>query len=178
MIKPVLPFKPTESLQTLLALFLCLALGFTVLTALGFQYIGGLMPCKLCLQERVPYYLGAPIMLVAFLLSLLAAPGFLVRLLFIAVVVLMAYNLGLSIYHAGAEWKLWMGPTDCTPYTGALPQDATNLLGDLNKQRPVSCSDAPGYFLGLSMAGWNGVACLFYMLCAIIGAFAGWKKTK
>ena len=47
------------------ALFLAVAMAATVATALGFQHIGGYIPCKLCLEQRWPYYVGAPLMAVA-----------------------------------------------------------------------------------------------------------------
>ena len=37
----------------------------TVGTALGFQHIGGYIPCKLCLEQRMPYYVGVPLMALA-----------------------------------------------------------------------------------------------------------------
>ena len=46
-------------------LFLLVAMAATVGTALGFQYIGGYIPCKLCLEERIPYYVGVPLMALA-----------------------------------------------------------------------------------------------------------------
>ena len=33
----------------------------TIATAWGFELIGGFIPCKLCLQERIPYYVGLPV---------------------------------------------------------------------------------------------------------------------
>src|SRR5690606_27751552 len=36
----------------------------TILAALASQYIGGLVPCELCLQQRLSYYYGLPILLV------------------------------------------------------------------------------------------------------------------
>ena len=36
----------------------------TILGAWGFQVIGGYFPCKLCLEQRVPYYVGLPVALV------------------------------------------------------------------------------------------------------------------
>ena len=56
---------PTGRFQTNVALFLALAMAATVGTALGFQHIGGYIPCKLCLEQRMPYYIGVPLMLLA-----------------------------------------------------------------------------------------------------------------
>src|SRR5690606_17476921 len=86
-----------------------------ILTALGFEYIGGYRPCPLCLQQRYAYYAGIPVLFGAlvlvstghrrwagFLFAIVAA-GFLV-------------NAGLGVYHAGVEWKLWAGPDTCQLY--------------------------------------------------------------
>ena len=45
------------------ALFLAGAMAAGVGTALGFEHIGGFIPCKLCLEERIPYYTGVPVAL-------------------------------------------------------------------------------------------------------------------
>ena len=56
---------PTDRFQTNVAIFLALAMAATVGTALGFEHIGGYIPCKLCLGQRMPYYIGVPVMLLA-----------------------------------------------------------------------------------------------------------------
>lgn len=170
------PIRPIDRLQTASAFFLAFVMAAAIGIALGFEHIGGYMPCKLCLEERVPYYIGIPLMLFAGILSYLRAPGFIVRLLFIIAGLLMLYNFGLSIYHAGAEYKFWPGPTDCSAATTAITNDAGNLLGSLNSKRPPTCDTAAGYFLGLSFAGWNGVSSLFLALATFITAFTRFNK--
>ena len=56
---------PTGRTQTRAAIFLALAMAATVGGALGFQHLGGFIPCKLCLEERIPYYAGVPVMVLA-----------------------------------------------------------------------------------------------------------------
>ncbi|ODN72071.1 Disulfide bond formation protein DsbB [Methylobrevis pamukkalensis] len=51
---------------TTLALLAGLA---AILLAWGFQIIGGYVPCKLCYQERIPYYLGLPLLAAALALA-------------------------------------------------------------------------------------------------------------
>ena len=63
---------PTGATQTLSAGLLFFGLAATVGTALGFEHIGGYLPCMLCLEQRTPYYIGVPLML----LALLAVSGF------------------------------------------------------------------------------------------------------
>lgn len=153
-----------------LAGFLALSMAIVVGSALGFQYIGGYLPCKLCLEERVPYYIGVPVMLVAIITAYSGKAKTLTRLLFLIVGLLMAYGLVLSVYHAGAEWKFWAGPTDCATAAVSITTNAGNLLGDLNAVKPAACDVAAGRFLGISFAGWNGVASLFLGLVAFYGA--------
>jgi len=158
-----------------LAGFLLLVMGATILTALALQYLGGYMPCKLCLEERIPYYGGLPLMVIVFFLGR-RLPRLLVRLLFLALALIMFYNTGLSVYHAGAEWKFWPGPSDCTAAAAFVIDNATNLLDSLDVARPVSCDEAALSFLGLSLAGWNGLVSLFLAIIATLGALYPNKK--
>lgn len=162
---------PTERIQTLIGILILFVMGFAILTALGFEIIGGYMPCKLCLKERIAYYIGIP--LTIFLVALLTRhiSGITVRLIFVILTLLMFYNLGLSIYHAGAEYKFWSGPTDCSAAATAITVDANNLLANLNSKKPPSCDTAAGYFIGLSFAGWNAVCCFLLMILSFVGAF-------
>ena len=63
--------------RTRTALFLAVAMAATVGSALCFQYIGGYIPCHLCLEQRTPYYIGAPLMVLAVIASMLRAPAWL-----------------------------------------------------------------------------------------------------
>ena len=75
--------------------------------------IGGYIPCKLCLEQRMPYYVGAPLMALAAAVVGMAGGRAWLRGLLAAGGLLMAYGLYLGVYHAGVEWGWWPGPTDC-----------------------------------------------------------------
>lgn len=171
MIAWCLPTKPVDKLQTIFALLMFVLMAVAIGTALGFEYIGGYMPCKLCLEERIPYYIGIPLMLIAIVFSVKQSGGVIVRGLFIITALLMLYNFGLSVYHAGAEYKFWPGPADCSAAATAITTEASDLLANLNSKRPPACDRAPGYFLGLSFAGWNGIASLGFTVIGFAGAF-------
>lgn len=160
---------PTGRRQTLTAAFVAVAMAATVGTALGFQYLGGFIPCKLCLEQRVPYYIGVPVMLAALLSSVLRSPPLLTRGLLLIGGALMLWGFVLGSYHAGVEWGWWAGPTDC----GAVSAQASSgsLLDQLNAVVPPSCDKAAGRFLGLSFAGWNVVASAIIATIALRGAF-------
>jgi len=148
------------------ALFLLLAMAVTVGSALGFQYIGGYLPCKLCLEQRFPYYAGIPLMALAVGSSSLGWPAGLTRLLIALGGLLMLVGLGLAVFHAGVEWKFWAGPTDCTAVSMSITTDAGNLLKDLNAVHPPACDTAALRVLGLSFAGWNAIVSLILVIVA------------
>jgi disulfide bond formation protein DsbB len=161
---------PTSTFHLRAAVFLALAMTFVVGTALAFQYVGGYLPCKLCLEQRWPYYAGAPLMALAALSAWRNLSNMLTRALLIIGAALMGYGLYLGIFHAGVEWAFWPGPTDCTAVATKIETDAGNLLQSMNATHPPSCDVAALRILGLSMAGWNVVASAILMTVAIRSA--------
>lgn len=165
--------SPTSRLQTGAALFLAIAMAATVGSALGFQHIGGYIPCKLCYEQRIPYYVGAPLMLLAFAGSMLRVPPVVTRLLLIAGGLLMVYSLYLGVYHSGVEWGFWPGPTDCGVVDTSVPSGGSNgVLDAIDTVIPPSCDKAALRILGLSLAGWNAIASLVLAAVAFRGAFS------
>jgi disulfide bond formation protein DsbB len=143
------------------ALVLALAMAAVVGTALGFEHIAGFIPCKLCLEQREPYYAGVPVALFALVAAGLRWPTLIIRGALAIVALLMTYGLGLAVYHSGVEWGWWAGPTDCAAAaTSGIVSDASDLLGAIDSTTPPSCDEAAGRFLGLSFAGWNFLASL------------------
>lgn len=148
----------TRSHHTLTALFLAFAMALVVGSALAFEHIGGYIPCALCLEQRVPYYVGAPLMLVAAIISKAGGPSWAVRGLLAVGGLLMLYGLYLGIYHSGVEWHWWEGPASCATSADAVTKDVGSLLGELSSKKPPSCDAAALRVLGLSFAGWNVLA--------------------
>jgi disulfide bond formation protein DsbB len=144
--------------RTLYAVILAVAMVAVVGSALAFEHVGGYIPCALCLTQRTPYYIGAPLMLVAAVLSYAGGPAWLVRGLLAVGGLLMLYGMVLGIYHSGVEWKWWDGPAGCATSADAVTTDAGSLLGDLSSKKPPSCDAAALRVLGLSFAGWNVLA--------------------
>lgn len=143
------------------ALALAVAMAAVVGSALGFEHIGGFIPCKLCLEERIPYYAGVPLALLAAVASGVRLPSRVARVLLAVVGLLMTWGLVMAVYHSGVEWNWWAGPSDCsTSATSGLTESAGDLLGALDSVTPPACDTAAGRFLGLSFAGWNVVSSL------------------
>ena len=151
---------------------LVLALGMTVVvgTALGFQYIGGYIPCALCLMQRTPYYWGIPIGIAAIAASVLRLPAWTTRALLLVIGILMLVGAGIGVYHAGVEWHFWEGPATCATSASGVSGNVGDLLGDLDSKHGPSCTDAALRVLGLSFAGWNVIASLILAAIALRGA--------
>ena len=142
----------------------------TILGAWAFQLVGGYVPCKLCLEQRVPYYVGLPLVLAALLAALAGAKPTVVRMFLIMAGLIFAYNFCLAVYQAGAEWSWWAGPADCGGGT-ATTTNAADLLNSLKNIKVVSCTEASWRLFGLSFAGWNAVVSLILFAAALWGAF-------
>lgn len=162
---------PTGYVQIAAAALVVLGMAIAIGTALGFQHIGGYIPCKLCLEQRLAYYIGIPVVLLALVSAGVGLPGTLTRLLLLVGAALMAWTLALGVYHSGVEWAWWPGPTDCAAVSAPSGSTSGGVLDQLNQVVPPSCDQAAGRFLGLSFAGWNVVASFVIALIALSGAF-------
>jgi disulfide bond formation protein DsbB len=140
--------RPFDKIAAGLAFILGLA---TILGALGSQFIGGLQPCELCLEQRLPYYWGLPLLaLVLVLWNRLPLPVWYLAVAIVAA--LFAWGTYLGGFHSGVEWGFWPGPTACTGVGNDLSMD---MLNDL--QPVIGCDVVQFRFLGISLAGYNAL---------------------
>ncbi|TPW31038.1 disulfide bond formation protein B [Martelella alba] len=151
-----------------------LGMAVSVGSALGFEHLGGYIPCHLCLLERNPYYIGIPIGIIG-LLAYRFGWDLLARLCLLVIAALMIWGMGMGIYHSGVEWHFWAGPTDCSGSTAGVTRNAANLLGDLNSITGPKCDEAALRVLGLSFAGWNVVVSIIIAAIAFWGMLGGKK---
>jgi disulfide bond formation protein DsbB len=127
------------------------------------QYGFGLAPCHLCLLQRDAYWAAIALSVIAIALgarSKYRRP--LVGLIGLAFLV----GAGIALYHVGVEQKWWEGAESCVgAMTGLTGADLENAI----MNAPITrCDEAAFEFLGLSMAGYNG---LLYLALA---AFTFW----
>lgn len=147
------------------ALAVLIGSALTVGGALVLEHGYGYAPCKLCLTERLPYYAAIPLALAGLFL-----PERLARLALGLAAAGLLYGAGLGVYHAGAEWGFWPGPSDCGGGTGANPREVGAFLDALQSVKVVDCSTAALRVLGISLAGWNAV--IAFVLASIAGTSA------
>jgi disulfide bond formation protein DsbB len=134
-----------------------LAAATTIGGALAFEHVVGLVPCKLCLIQRYPYYAALPIALLLAVVPTGRSPH---RAGLALLALLFLVSAGLGAYHAGVEWGWWAGPNDCGGGTAPGTGSVDNFLNTLQNTRVVSCTEAPWRLLGLSLAGWNALISL------------------
>jgi disulfide bond formation protein DsbB len=141
----------------------------TLVGAWIFQYGLGLPPCKLCLEQRVAYYVAIPLSAMILLgISVGSSQKVLTAALF-AIAAFMVWNAWLGVYHSGVEWHWWPGPQDCSGSGGNFSA-AGGLLQQMQDARVVRCDEAAWRFLGLSLAGYNVLISLALAVIALWGA--------
>ncbi|PWR21521.1 disulfide bond formation protein B [Zavarzinia aquatilis] len=118
--------------------------------ALGFQYLGGLYPCELCMWQRWAHVAA----LAAGLLALIFRGG-LARAGFALAVLALLAGAGIAVFHAGVEQQWWQGLTACGGATAT--GSAADLLQAVETAPIVRCGDIAWSLFGLSMAAWNAL---------------------
>ena len=140
--------SPSQRIPALLFAASALAL----LGALGFQYIGELEPCVLCVYQRWPYVVVLVLSVLAFVVAgnrsmrgvllYLCAGAFLI-------------GLGLAVYHVGVEQGIFEGTAACGG--GATPETLEELRAQLEAAPVVRCDEVAWSLFGISLAGYNGI---------------------
>jgi disulfide bond formation protein DsbB len=173
MLAPTLTLARREPAMAAAAAIAAIGLA-AILGAYFFQYVMGLPPCPLCLEQRYAYYISIPLAAMVLLGLSVGSSRKVLMLALMAVAVAMLWNAGLGVYHSGVEWKWWPGPQDCS---GAIPNFSAggSLLDQMNKTKVVRCDEAAWRFLGLSLAGYNVLISLSLAAIAAWGALGLWQ---
>ncbi len=160
--------RDPRTLPALLAAACLGALG----TALASQYWGGLNPCVLCIYQRYAYGAALAFAVLAFLLA--GRPGGR-RLMLAGAGLSFAGGSALAVFHVGVEQKWWRGTAEC--HAPALPENATveQLREILLNQAFAPCDKVPWELFGISMAGFNILACAVLAALSFWGAFSAKK---
>jgi disulfide bond formation protein DsbB len=147
------------------------AVGSTVVVAaaLFFQYVVAIPPCPLCLEQRKFHYVAIPLALMLAVAALKRMPKkYLAAGLAVLGLILFA-GAAVAAYHAGVEWKLWAGPADCSGPIASFGK-AGSLLEQMQATSVVRCDEAGWRFLGVSLAGYNGLVSLALAALALRAA--------
>ena len=152
---------------------LAVALGsLVIISGAWFIELGlGIKPCHLCLIGRLPHYFGIPVAAAAAIFARSSQRYRLARTLLVLTAFIYLVGTGIGGYHAGVEFGVFQGPTDCT---GPLSQPASmdDFLKQLDTVKVVRCDEVAMRIFGLSLAAWNAVICFGLTLLASLGAQA------
>ena len=125
-------------------------ISLTIISALIIQYWLGHEPCKLCLYERIPYFLS--ILLIIKILFIKRYEK--ITLLILSLVFISSATL--AFYHFGIEQGFFSESLVCTTTDLSKTLSKEELLEQL-KQNSISCKDVSFRILGLSLAAINTI---------------------
>ena len=133
-------------------------ISLTIISALIIQYWLGHEPCKLCLYERIPYFLS----ILLLIKILLFKKNEKITLLILSLVFVSSSTL--AFYHLGIEQSFFDESLVCA--TGDLSKTFSKeeLLEQL-KQNSISCKDVSFRIMGLSLAAINTI---FSLILSVI----------
>ena len=129
-------------------------ISLTIISALIIQYWLGHEPCKLCLYERIPYFLS----ILLLIKILLFKKNEKITLLILSLVFVSSATL--AFYHFGIEQGFFSESLVCKAENLSKILSKEQLLEQL-KQNSVNCKDVSFRILGLSLAAINTVFSLF-----------------
>jgi len=136
--------------NNVLLIFILAIISLTIISALIIQYWLGHEPCKLCIYERIPYFLS-----ILLLIKILLFKKYEKITLFILFLIFIASAV-LAFYHFGIEQGFFSESFVCKAgdLSGTLSKE--QLLEQLNKNS-ISCKDVSFKVLGLSLATINTI---------------------
>ena len=142
-------------------LFVILIFIFSVLmSAYIIEYQLGHQPCKLCLYERIPYFLSILLILKIFFIKSYEK----VTLLILSLVFVISSVL--AFYHFGIEQGFFDESLTCTAPELSKVLSKEQILEQL-KQNNISCKDVSLRIMGLSLAAINTIFSLILSLIFI-----------
>ena len=136
--------------NNVLLIFILAIISLTIISALIIQYWLGHEPCKLCIYERIPYFLS-----ILLLIKILLFKKYEKITLFILFLI-FTVSAVLAFYHFGIEQGFFNESFVCKAgdLSGTLSKE--QLLEQLNKYN-ISCKEVSFRVLGLSLAIINTI---------------------
>ena len=140
-------FKKTNNIFLIIILAI---ISLTIISAFVIQYWLGHQPCKLCLYERIPYFLS--ILLITKILFIKKYE----KITFLILSLVFISSAALAFYHFGIEQGFFSEAFVCETGTLSETKSKEQLLEQL-KQNSISCKNVSFKILGLSLAATNAI---------------------
>jgi disulfide bond formation protein DsbB len=125
-----------------------------VSSAFTIEYVLKLKPCALCNYQRYTYL----IVIVIASIGMILKSTYVQRIFLYCCVIVISIGALIAFYHVGIEQHIFSESVLCSPdekYQSILTvEDVKNQIYENNH---VSCSQISFKFIGISIAGWNGI---------------------
>ena len=139
--------------NNILLIFILVIISLSVISAFIIEYLLGHEPCKLCLYERIPYFLS--ILLIVKILFIKKYEK--ITLLILSLVFIISACL--AFYHFGIEEGFFKESLACTTENLSESLTKEELLEKLS-QNAISCKDVGFRVFGFSLAAINTILSL------------------
>jgi len=154
------------SILNIVFLFSLLAISFAFIL----QYAFGHSPCKLCVYQRIPYYL----ILIIGIFNFFTKKYF--KFVYLSLIVLIIFELAISGYHS-------LNTFGFIEYSGceaaSLPTDINKLKEDLMSNSLITnCSDANLPYFGIPLSVYNFLFSITFLVIIIFNAYKKEKQTS
>ena len=140
--------------NNILLIFILIIISLTIILALIIQYWLGHEPCKLCLYQRIPYFLAIPLIIKILFFKKYR------KIILLILALIFVSSAALAFYHFGIEQGFFSESLVCKVEDLSKLLSKEQLLEQL-KQNSVSCKDVSFKVLGLSLAAINTIFSLF-----------------
>ena len=150
--------KMTKQINKKFLFTLLIFISFILVSAFIIEHKLGHQPCKLCLYERIPYFLSVLLIIKIFFIRIYERETLLILSLVFIISTCLAF------YHLGIEQGFFKESLACTD--GNLSENITKdeLLEQLS-QNIISCKDVSFRIFGFSLAATNTI---FSLILSVI----------
>ena len=143
-------------------------ISLTIISALIIQYWLGHEPCKLCLYQRIPYFLAILLIIKIFFFKKYE------KITLLILTLIFVSSAALAFYHFGIEQGFFSESLACTAPDLSKTLSKEQLLEQL-KQNNISCKDVSFRILGMSLAAINTIFSLILSVM-FIRLFINYEK--
>ncbi len=138
----------TKKLNKKFIFLLLIIISLILISAFIIEYKLNYEPCKLCLYERIPYFLS-----IIFLIKILLVKDY-DKIALLILFLLFSVSSILAFYHFGIEQGFFKESLACTTENLSETLSKEQLLEQL-KQNTLSCKDVSLKIFGFSLAAIN-----------------------
>ena len=143
----------TKQINKKFLFILLIFISFILISAFIIEHKLGHQPCKLCLYERIPYFLSVLLIIKIFFIRIYERG----TLLILSLVFIISSCL--AFYHFGIEQGFFKESLVCISNSEIVNLNKEDLIKELQKEI-ISCKDVKFTMFGLSLATINAIISL------------------